>query len=111
MISAFGVDHGGISKGLPSALRKPVSQGAQGWEANAMIHRRNANFMGREAAKNFADSAKAPGSLATGGTPKAEHHKLGNNKHYYGLRSKNDYKASLQKITDGKRRKPKRMLP
>jgi hypothetical protein len=63
MISAFGIEHGGVSKGLPSALRASVSAGkvfpgaarGMGRETNQaqnyMRYRVAANKAGRDAAR------------------------------------------------------------
>lgn len=96
MKSAFGVDHGEVSKGLPSALRQPVKAGP-GWEGNAVIHRVNAHAAGTRARANLSV-----------GDPQG----LGNNSQYYGLRSKNLYKETLGEITRSKARtKKKKVLP
>ena len=50
MISAFGVEHGEISKGLPSALR------GGGGKSTYAIDRRLANKYGKRAAKQVARS-------------------------------------------------------
>ena len=81
MYSAFGVDHGGISKGLPSALRGGVPNTAEGKVAGAMIHRRNANAAGR-----FSPLGKPAGQTA-----------------------KNQYKQTLGNI--GGQNRGKRVLP
>ncbi|TXH50049.1 MAG: hypothetical protein E6Q97_21190 [Desulfurellales bacterium] len=63
MISAFGVEHGEISKGLPSALRQaggPLRYGALKPNSTAAKYiqgRKGANAMGQRAARSYAISA------------------------------------------------------
>lgn len=108
MESAFGIEHGDFSKGLPSALRKPVSPSATGWEANAMIHRRNAHIAGTNAREHLS----AAKNIGTGEYAGMNRNTAGSQGQYYGLRSKNKYKESLSNIkADSARRKKKRVLP
>lgn len=70
MISAFGVDHGEISKGLPSALRRPggpLRYGALKDNSTAAQYvqgRKGANAMGQRASRSYATA-----SIASEGNP------------------------------------------
>lgn len=96
MDSAFGVDHGEISKGLPSRLKNAkvgeLDRLPNGWQTNAMINRKNANFSGRNAGRTGDERAASQGR-------------------YYGLRSKNMYRENLTELSKPKRGSKKRELP
>ncbi len=111
MISAFGVDHGLVSKGLPSALktRKVGAPVPEGWRGNAILHRLNAHTSGKQAAKNTA-AGKKYGSGEWAGMHFDRNASQGR---YYGTRSKNMYKESLANDAKSAQpwKKPQRKLP
>ena len=94
------MEHGEVSKGLPSRLKYAkagsLDKLPNSFETNAMIHRKNAHGAGTRA-RHTGDERAA------------------NQSRYYGLRSKNMYKESLADAQRAKLplggKKKKRVLP